>query len=155
MDDIWYILYMSWIKDTYIDMQLVAGVYFTHVCIRHIHEFEFQDKYITENMLSGQKNFVWKNKLICVLKYPGQLLFMNFCQPRQSCVTFSFKIAVYFTKNAFPNLIPYKFLHVYSPESCACGCKSVRQEIPQVAHLCILNLRYLCMYVLVCMAFWR
>ena len=49
------------------------------------------------------------------------------------------KSAFIWQNNAFPYIIPYKFLHVYSRESCTCGCKSVRQEIPRVAHLCILN----------------
>ena len=78
--------------------------------------------------------FIWKNRLICIYleisRTTGQLLFI--------LRNVFLKSPFIWQNNAFPYLIPYKFLHVYSPEICACGCKSVRQEIPRVAHLCIL-----------------
>ena len=46
------------------------------------------------------------------------------------------KIAVYLI---FPYLIPYKIMHVYLPEMSMRMTYQVRQEIPRVAHLCILK----------------
>ena len=86
-----------------------------------------------------------KHNLVFCLNCRGQLLFMNLCEPRQSCRLFSYNRRLNSKKKYFPN----KFLYVYLPETCVCALKRIGQKIPRVSHLCnILNLCSRCRWLL-------
>ena len=94
-----------------------------HTHFWQVHSFEFQYKCITEKcILPFYKRPGQKHNFTCCLKYAGQLPFINTVSANQGNLVESFlKIAVYLT---FPYLIPYKILHLYSPEM------SVRMTYP-------------------------
>ena len=71
-------------------ISLSHGLRHIHTHFWQVHLLEFQYKCITEKwFLPFYKRPGQKHNFICCLKYTGQLLFVYFCEPRQSSGMFS------------------------------------------------------------------